>query len=137
MTTRTIAALSAIAVACAISIPAQSAPVNPNPIGVDPEHYQCYSVTPPTAFVPRTVRLVDQFGVASVKVVNVRFICAPVSKNGELVADTKSHLVCYTETGGKTASKRVETLNQFGTLQFTVQTAGLLCVPSLKRVLPN
>src|SRR3954454_16821813 len=110
------------------------AQVNLNPIGVDPENYQCYPVTNSSGFDSRGVRLRDQFGLASVKVVQPALICAPVSKNGELVADTKSHLVCYTLSGGQKAGKRVEIVNQFGKLQFDVNNATLLCVPSLKRV---
>lgn len=78
----------------------------------------------------------DQFGFRTVRVGAPRLLCAPVSKNNGLLADRLSHLVCYVTTPPFTANKRVEVTNQFGRLQFTVNTASLLCVPSLKRVLP-
>jgi hypothetical protein len=106
-----------------------------NPNGIDPEHYQCYRPGL-TEFQPREVRLRDQFGTATVKVVRVAFLCAPVSKNGGLLADKESHLVCYTEENGQKADKRVRTINQFGRLEFDLGNAVMLCVPSLKRVLP-
>ena len=135
---KTMLALSAIFAAVAFSTAAK-AQANPNPIGVDPEHYQCYTIAkidPP--FLSRGVRLKDQFGLTSVKVVTPRLLCAPVSKNGELLADTRSHLVCYSVQASQPApvNKRVEIVNQFGKLQFDVGFANLLCVPSLKRVLP-
>jgi hypothetical protein len=126
------AALGALYLALAFSTTAQA---QANPPGVDPEHYQCYTITQPTTFPQKNVRLQDQFGVNTVTVIAPRLLCAPVSKNGGVVADTRSHLVCYTIKNGKTANKRVETVNQFGKLQFTVNTANLLCLPSFKKVL--
>jgi len=133
----TIAALGALYLAFALHTPAQAQVANLNPIGVDPEHYQCYTVVQPTPFRPRQVRLQDQFGLKTVNVLAPRLLCAPVSKNGQLLADRESHLVCYSIQGGQTPNRRVEISNQFGRLQFGVQTAILLCVPSLKRVLPQ
>jgi hypothetical protein len=129
-------ALSAIFVAVAFSTAAK-AQVNPNPIGVDPEHYQCYTITKvaPT-FADRGVRLKDQFGLTSTKVIAPRLLCAPVSKNGELLADTRSHLVCYSLRASEPVpvNKRVEVVNQFGKMQFDVVLSTFLCLPSLKRV---
>ncbi len=120
-----------LAFAVAAAAPASAA----NPTGVDPEHYQCY-VPEPVQFPPRTVKLRDQFRPQSeARVVSVAFLCAPVSKNGELLADRVSHLVCYNLDTQKVAGKRVLTINQFGRLQFGVGKAALLCVPSLKRVI--
>lgn len=132
---RTIAALCALSFAVAFGVTAE-AQTNLNPVGIDPEHYQCYSITQ-TPFQQRLVTLRDQFGVRRVNVIRPVLLCTPVSKNGALLADKESHLVCYQIQNGQTANKRVETTNQFGKHQFTVLTANLLCVPSLKRVLPQ
>lgn len=133
---RKIAALGALCLAFAFNLTAQAQTANLNPVGIDPEHYQCYTIGQ-TAFPTREVRLRDQFGLKTVKVIAPRFLCTPVSKNGALLADTKSHLVCYQITGGLLAGKKVEIVNQFGKLEFGVNTANLLCVPSTKRVLPQ
>ena len=129
---RIFAALGGLYLAFAFGTAAQA---QANPPGVDPEHYQCYTITQPTTFPQKEVRLKDQFGLNTVVVIAPRFLCAPVSKNGGLLADTKSHLVCYSIKNGQTANKRVETIDQFGKLQFTVNTANLLCLPALKKVL--
>jgi hypothetical protein len=111
--------------------------ITANPYGVDPEHYQCYTFTLPTTFQPRNVTVRDQFGFRTVRVIAPRLLCTPVSKNNGLLADRVSHLVCYAIQNGLTnLNRRVEVTNQFGRLQFTVQNANLLCLPSLKRVLP-
>jgi hypothetical protein len=133
---RTIAALSAVAFAFALGSGASAQTANLNPVGVDPEHYQCYSIVQPAPFQPRQVRLRDQFGFRTVTVFRPHTLCTPVSKNNALLADTKSHLVCYVVTASQPVNRRVEVTNQFGRLQFNVNTANLLCVPSLKRVLP-
>jgi hypothetical protein len=135
---KTMLALGALFVAVAFSTAAK-AQANPNPIGVDPEHYQCYTIAKiDPVFADRGVRLKDQFGLTSTKVIAPKLLCAPVSKNGELLADTRSHLVCYSLRASTPTpvNKRVEIVNQFGKLQFDVGIANLLCVPSLKRVLP-
>ena len=113
---------------------AQAQTVNLNPIGIDPEHYQCYRPAEPVP-VEHSVKLSDQFGTATVRLVKVAFLCVPVSKNGELLADKKSHLVCYFERLGNEANRKVVTINQLGKLQYGVGQAVMLCVPSLKRVL--
>lgn len=116
----------------AASTPAAAA----NPTGIDPEHYQCYVPVQPVPFQPRTVKLRDQFKPETeARVIRVAFLCAPVSKNGELLADKESHLVCYDIETPKVANVPVRTFNQFGKLDFTPGKATLLCVPSLKKVL--
>lgn len=124
-----------IAFAVAAATPASAA----NPTGIDPEHYQCYVPTDPVQFGPKSVKLRDQFPPQSeARVLDVAFLCAPVSKNGELLADRVSHLVCYNiDTAKLPPDRRVLTINQFGRLQFGVGKAALLCVPSTKRVLPQ
>jgi hypothetical protein len=116
---------------------ASQAQLTANPYGVDPEHYQCYTISQPSTFQPRGVTLRDQFGFRQAGVLRPAYLCTPVSKNNGLLADRVSHLVCYITSTGPAINKRVEVFNQFGRLQFTVQRAFQLCVPSLKRVLPT
>lgn len=130
-----ISTLCAAILALSLSSIADAQTVTANPYGVDPEHYQCYTITTTTT-TPRTVILRDQFGVRTTQVGIPRLLCAPVSKNNGLLADRISHLLCYAITLGPVINKRVEITNQFGKVQFTVQRGGYLCVPSLKRVLP-
>ena len=132
-----LAVLGAVAFTLTLGATAQAQTVNLNPTGLDPEHYQCYTIAQPTTFSPRNVTLRDQFGFRTVNVLRPALLCTPVSKNGALLADKVSHLVCYVIQNGQTANKRVEIRNQFGTAQFNVQTGNWLCVPSLKRVVPN
>ena len=134
---RTLAALGAAVFVLAFGQAAQAQTIVANPYGVDPEHYQCYTISSATGFTPRSVTLRDQFGFRTVNVLRPALLCTPVSKNQGLLADRVSHLVCYVIQNGQTANKRVETTNQLGKMQFTVQTANWLCVPSLKRVLPS
>jgi len=114
---------------------AEAQTLTANPYGVDPEHYQCYTITTTTT-PPRSVILRDQFGVRTTQVGIPRLLCAPVSKNNGLLADRVSHLLCYSIVAGPVVNKRVEITNQFGKVQFNVQRGSYLCVPSLKRVLP-
>ena len=84
---KTIAALGALYLTFAFGTTAQAqAAINPNPIGVDPEHYQCYNVQgEPTAITIKS--LADQFGKSQdLRVTGPTILCAPVSKNGELLA---------------------------------------------------
>jgi hypothetical protein len=136
---KTIAALGALYLTFAFGTTAQAqAAINPNPIGVDPEHYQCYNVQgEPTAITIKS--LADQFGKSQdLRVTGPTILCAPVSKNGELLADRVSHLVCYTIQNSKplAPSPLVEVKNQLGTFRFKVVQSRILCVPSLKRVVP-
>ena len=106
-----------------------------DPPGVNPAHYQCYKVSEAVPFKPVAVTLKDQFGNSKATVVNPVMICAPTSKNGAVVKDQKTHLVCYQDEGPKAPEKRVRVQNQFGQDVLTVGGAAMLCVPSLKTVL--
>lgn len=136
MTTRILITVSSMVFAFALSVGAQAQTITANPNGIDPEHYKCYvALDPIPPFQPRTVDLQDQFGKRPVRLQKISFICTPVSKNGEVVADRLSHLVCYQfSQPAPDPVKRVEVKNQFGVTQFTVGRAGHLCVPSFKRV---
>jgi hypothetical protein len=123
----------ALAIGLGFGTSARAQAPSPNPAGVNPAHYQCYKVagqSPPVA-----VRLVDQFGQSpSVRVLQPVFLCAPVGKNGEPIADEKTHLVCFTDTGVRPPNKTVRVTNQFGTQTLKVATPVALCVPSTKQL---
>lgn len=116
---------------------AQAQATNLNPIGVDPEHYQCYEIKGPTKAIP-VKSLRDQFGGRQeLRVIGPVSLCAPVSKNGELLADKETHLVCYQIADPKPLPKPVTVAvkNQFGQFRFDVVVARTLCLPSLKKVI--
>jgi hypothetical protein len=131
---KTLAAFAAISFSIVLGTSAQ-AQTNLNPIGVDQEHYQCYQIKGATKALPvKTLR--DQFGGRKdIRVIGPVSICAPVSKNGELVADKETHLVCYQIADPKPLKEPVPVLvlNQFGKFRFDVVQAETLCLPSLKR----
>jgi hypothetical protein len=112
-----------------------AAHAQPNPPGVNPEHYACYKVFPAKPFKAVKVQLKDQFGGAAGVVVQEAFLCAPVSKNEQPIRDERTHLLCYTVKVNKSANKAVEITNQFGKFVMKVGQITQLCVPSLKRVL--
>jgi hypothetical protein len=124
-----------VTLAIALGISASAYAQSPNPPGVNPSHYQCYHVSEQEPFHPREIRLRDQFGTATVKIVKPVFVCAPVEKNGVPPRDRQTHLVCYEEEGGRAADKRVSMTNQFGKETLNVKDPALLCVPSRKQVL--
>ena len=105
-----------------------------DPPGVNPSHYQCYRIAEQTPFKSVGVTLKDQFNASDAKILKPILLCAPTSKNGAVVKDPKTHLVCYQEDGAKSADKTVSVTNQFGTEKLTVGGPTMLCVPSLKTV---
>jgi hypothetical protein len=112
-----------------------AAHAQPNPPGVNPEHYACYRVSPAKPFKAMKVELKDQFGGAAGVVVQEASLCAPVSKNGQPIKDERTHLLCYTLKMNKSGNKAVEIVNQFGKFVMKVGPITQLCVPSLKQVL--
>ena len=102
-------------------------------------HFQCYGVDPGSAFKPRTVTLVDQFGRSKAVASQLTALCAPVRKNGGTVRNARAHLVCY-PINRKPAfrSRKVVITNQFekGTRLVVVRPTQL-CVPTGKAVLPG
>jgi hypothetical protein len=122
-----------MAIAIALTSSAAAQAINLNPVGVDPEHYLCY---PPTQAVPfaQAVELDDQFRRdLKLSTIRVAFLCNPVQKDNQRLADRISHLVCYLLSTNSPVNQAVETDNQFATHRFTAGVARLLCVPSLKR----
>jgi hypothetical protein len=112
-----------------------AAQAQPNPPGVNPEHYACYRVSPAKPFKLVKVALKDQFGGATGFVVQEAVLCAPVAKNDQPIKDERTHLLCYTVKMNKNANKAVEITNQFGKFVMKVGAITQLCVPSLKKVL--
>jgi hypothetical protein len=120
--------LCGVALLIAGSLPASAQSLNPT-------HYQCYNIKQETPFEPREVRLVDQFGRSSVKVVVPVWLCTPTKKNNERITDKTTHLLCYQIEGGALAGKNVLLKNQFGKFKAFVEQSQILCVPTLKKVL--
>jgi hypothetical protein len=83
---------------------------------------------------PQEVRLQDQFGSSTVKVLTPLLLCAPTAKNGMPLRDKTTHYVCYQDEGIKTPEKKVQVTNQFGRTDLLVTKATTLCVPSLKKL---
>lgn len=131
------AATTAFALAFAIGLglctPARAQAPGANPPGLNPAHYQCYKVAGQSP--PVVVRLRDQFGISpNVKVLQPAFLCTPVAKNEEPIADEKTHLVCFADAGVRPPNRTVRVSNQFGTQTLKVAKPATLCVPSLKQV---
>jgi hypothetical protein len=109
-----------------------------NPRGVNPTHYQCYSVkAPETAEVVKLLR--DQFGVSeAVKLTSIVYLCAPTAKDGLAASDQRTHYLCYDDERDKAVEKKVQVTNQLTKetgIELVVETPKLLCVPSIKKLL--
>ena len=109
--------------------------VIPQPPALNPEHYECYTVVGTLA--PHRVKLRDQFRLAETVTAQPRFLCNPVSKNGEEIKDALTHLVCYGIGRSASLEKKVEVANQFGRESLLVRYPYMLCVPSGKRLIPG
>ena len=131
MTRRATAALGGMAIAIALT---SSAAAQVTPAGLDPEHYECYEPDPAPTFAAKTVHLRDQFRGIELQALKVAFLCTPVRKDRQRLADQLTHLVCYELSTNPSVNTDVRTDDQFGTLRFRVGIAKLLCLPALKRV---
>ena len=108
-------------------------PVRPKTL----DHFQCYPVKPSTTTKPRRVGVVDEFGKGAYVVARPVRLCNPASKNGSRIRDPRDHLLCYTvDPLQRSRSHTVVVANQFGGSKLATITAKLLCLPSLKRVVP-
>jgi hypothetical protein len=58
------------------------------------DHYQCYELEP-QQMQGIDVRLIDQFGETQNSVVEPKYLCTPVDKNGSGIKDKEGHLLCY------------------------------------------
>jgi hypothetical protein len=122
-----------LAIGLGVGTSARAQAPSPNPPGINPAHYQCYKAA--GQFQPVPVKLVDQFGGSpNVRVLQPAFLCAPVGKNGEPIADERTHLVCFTDSGVRPPNRAVRVTNQFGTQILKVTTPVALCVPSIKQL---
>ena len=102
------------------------------------DHYACYPARFST-FKPRRVRLENQFGKATARVLRPMRLCAPAQKNAEPVRNRIAHLVCYSLTdvqGPEEQSRSVSLSNQFGVLpaKVVVVPPESLCLPASKRL---
>ena len=108
----------------------------PPPAAPDVDHFKCYKLRTPMG-APRftavpNVHVIDQFGSATITLVQPMRLCAPADKNGEDPgAEThEAHLLCYKirhVTFGQTA---VLVNNQFGPQAWDVIRRTEFCVPS-------
>lgn len=105
---------------------------------VNLDHYQCYDAKSQPHFGGALVSLEDQFGLINgVEVKKTKTLCAPVSKNGEPVTNSDTHLVCYdVKKAADLKKRRVKITNQFGEQILELKRAERLCVPSTKELLP-
>lgn len=114
-------------------LPATQADAAGGPFDLTNNHYKCYRVIE-HEFQGFPVQLVDQFGQSQSNVLRPRYVCNPVSKNGEPVPEPEVHQVCYEIIQISSGAKhKVEVRNQFGPQVMVVQFAELLCLPSTKR----
>lgn len=101
------------------------------------DHFQCYPVKPITTTPSHRVGVVDEFGRGKYAVGRPVRLCNPASKNGLRVRDPRDHLLCYTVDPLQPSRARTVILaNQFGGSKLAAVTAKLLCLPSLKRLVP-
>jgi hypothetical protein len=101
------------------------------------DHFQCYPVKPITTTTPHRVGVVDEFGRGKYAVGRPVRLCNPASKNGSGIRDSRDHLLCYAvDPLQPSRAHTVVVANQFGGSKLTTVTAKLLCLPSLKRLVP-
>lgn len=96
-------------------------------------HYKCYDIPAAEPFVPRDVRLRDQFGLTSGQAIRPVLHCNPVDKNEEGIPFPDVHLLCYEIV--ESPYLGIWSLlirNQFGSLNIRAEKPQLLCVPSYK-----
>jgi hypothetical protein len=103
------------------------------------DHYKCYQgkdlKNPP--FVKINAETDDQITAEIVAVQKVKFVCAPVDKNGEGILDADTHLVCYQVKGMNLVPRpAVEMSTQFQPSRFELKKPKLLCAPGVSTVLP-
>ena len=109
--------------------------IAPGPI--DGDHYRCWEVTDPSGVsLAIGVTLADQFQGFSSLVMDPFRLCNPADKNGELIQDPDSHLVCYTlQPESDVLGLSIPIQNQFFALvNVELDRAIALCAPSVKTV---
>jgi hypothetical protein len=79
------------------------------------------------------VPIETQFGQLSVDIKAPLHLCAPASKDGSVVVDSVSHLMCYKVIGPRPQVPPVVfTNNQYEVAEYDLFGVRELCVPSLK-----
>jgi CARDB len=112
------------------------------PVPVTPpktlDHFQCYPVKTLSRVPQRTVLVQDEFGIGKYVLGIPLRLCDPVSKNNSRIVNRRDHLLCYLAKAVKPPGSRpVYVTNQFGrAFPYRTVTPRLLCVPSLKRLVP-
>src|SRR5437588_12174890 len=82
------------------------------PEGLNPNHYECYSVRQQQGIRSRNVKLINQFGATGAAPGRAIAICVPTQKNTEEIKDKDTHFVCFA-IEGRAVNKRVAVTNQF------------------------
>jgi hypothetical protein len=107
------------------------------------DHYKCYKATRAKGspkFQNRDVTLEDQFGKKETSVMAPVSVCTPVAKNGTVITAPELHMVCYvikdTKGQAKFVKRNVLVTNGLGEQTLTLVKPQVLCVPSLKTLLP-
>jgi CARDB len=101
------------------------------------DHFQCYPVKATTTTKPRRVGVADEFGKGKYAVTRPVRLCNPARKNGSRIRDPRDHLLCYAVDPLQPPRPRtVVVANQFGGSRLVAVSAKVLCLPSLKRLLP-
>jgi hypothetical protein len=109
----------------------------------DLDHFKCYKAKDlkMPKFVKTVVLLEDQFAVndGNFEAKKPFLFCNPVDKNDEGISNLVDHLTCYKIKGpklDKSQRPNVQVANQLGTIKVQAKKPFLLCVPTLKTIIP-
>jgi hypothetical protein len=128
-------ALSAPKALCVPSAKSLTTKPAEQPKGLD--HFQCYPVQLLSTVRLRRVIVADEFGKHKYVVRRPLNLCNPASKNGSNISNPRDHLLCYVfDQIRGFEPRRALVTNQFGDLPVVALIPKLLCLPSLKRLLP-
>jgi hypothetical protein len=112
----------------------------PLPVPTLLDHYKCYQGRDLRNPQFDSVQIMTDDQVvagATLALERVKFVCVPVSKNGEGVINPAAHLTCYLAKGADLAPRpQVQVSSQFQVSRFELKKPKLLCTPSTKTVLP-
>lgn len=105
------------------------------PVQPQLEHFKCYAGRPQTPIRQRTVKLTDQFGAGTARVLRHDRLCNPTQKQKERFLNKDAHLQCYVISAKTVQLKRALLLrNQFGPFTATLGKPDRLCVPGTKQL---
>jgi hypothetical protein len=107
----------------------------------DLDHYKCYQGKD-----RKNPKFIKQVGLDTddqlvtnelVDAKKLKFVCAPVDKNGEGINAPNRHLACYQlKAPNFSVRPKVEVSSQFQTSQFEIKKGKLLCLPATKSIIP-